>query len=144
MAAITELCVYTEKHGPGLPVAEARLVAGRGMEGDVHADGGERQLCLYPLEIKQRLDAQTGQGLCIKRFKGNIMFKGLDADCLVPGRVLRAGQAELEISKQVKRCFPECQAEPAACPLKGKSFFAKVTKSGLVRCGQEIYSKKSL
>jgi MOSC domain-containing protein YiiM len=46
----------------------------------------------------------------------------------------------LEITGEAKRCHEECGLYRAGktCPLAGKSLFAKVLKSGVIRAGDGI------
>lgn len=135
MALITEIKVYSEKHDPGKALEEAELIEGGGIGGDYHND-----ISLYPLEAKRWILAQKEQGLCFKRFKGNILTEDIPLEDFVPGKILSTGEAQIQISDEVKQCFPTCPLyqQGKACVLKGKSFFAKVIKGGLIHKGDRI------
>jgi hypothetical protein len=153
---IESIKAYSAKAEQGIALAEARLVENSGMEGDFHATGGQRQLSLLCAEIREKISAEawkvpekkadqavsTGanSGLCFSRFKENITIRGLPPQALRPGLRLAAGEAILEITGETKHCHEECSLYEAGklCPLAGKSLFARVVKSGVIRIGMAL------
>jgi MOSC domain-containing protein YiiM len=135
---IIRLTRYAGKGVPGETLQCARLRAGLGMEGDCHAQGGERQISLLPLEARQWMDARAEPGLCFRRYKENILFDGPAS--LAPGTRLRAGEAALEISARGKECFEECPLfrKERRCVLAGRNLFARVIRGGVARPGDRL------
>ena len=143
-STIIKLIRYTAKGLPGEALQSVRLLEGLGMEGDFHAQGGERQLSLLCLEQRQWMDEQAEPGLCFKRYKENILLDGLPPAILVPGIRLKAGEALLEISDAGKHCFEECPLFSTGrhCVLANRKLFAKVARGGLVKTGDAVEEEK--
>ena len=155
---VENIRAYSAKGEAGRELAEARFTENMGLEGDFHATGGDRQVSLLFAESRDRLTEQKGnglkiRGLCFSRFRENITVRGLTPAALVPGARLEAGEgvcAEngvsikssvvLEITGETKRCHAECSLYEAGkpCPLAGRSLFARVLKSGIIRIGDRV------
>jgi cyclic pyranopterin phosphate synthase len=139
---IESIKTYPAKGEQGIVLAEARLVENSGLEGDFHAIGGLRQLSLLCAEILEKTaeSKPAGKGLCFSRFRENITIRGLPPQALRPGLRLAAGEAILEITGETKHCHEECSLYEAGkpCPLAGKSLFARVVKSGVIRIGDSL------
>ena len=135
---IERIRVYPEKGAPGTEVSEGRLIENRGLEGDFHATGGERQISLLFTEILDQLKDAKEKGLCFSRFRENITVRGIGA--ITHNERLAAGDAVLELSGENKHCHEECPLFQAGkrCPLSGASLFAKVLKGGVIRAGDSI------
>ena len=143
---IEKITIYPEKGAAGTELAEARLIENLGLEGDFHATGGERQLSLLFAEDRKLLAEQEEEGkrsesgLCFSRFRENISIRFHGSDPLRPGMRLETGAALLEITGETKRCHEECSLFQAGkpCLLAGRSLFAKVLKSGIIRIGNSV------
>lgn len=137
---VAGIVCYTEKNKTGTPLQSATLRANMGMEGDFHADGGERQLSLLSSEAIQWMRMQTEPGLCFARFKENLRFNGLPMERLRVGTRLKAGETILEISGESKHCHPECPLFSGghACRLSAQSLFARVVQGGRIEVGNKI------
>jgi len=135
-ARIVALTKFPTKGSHGQTLQEANLLAGLGMEGNFY-QGGERQLCLFTEEIREWMDMQAEQGICFRRFKENLLLAGIPGGILPPDAHLQAGDAVLQISKDLKSCHDECKlsSRGARCQLSGIAVFATVERSGLVRIG---------
>ena len=142
MPRIIKLTRYKAKGIPGETLESVRLLAGQGMEGDFHAQGGDRQLSLLCMETSRWMDGQAEKGLCFDRYKENILLDGIESADLVPGIRLKIGEAFLEISDKhkSKECFKECTLFNSGqnCLLAGQNLFAMVIRSGLVKTGDLI------
>lgn len=140
---IKKIIVYPEKGVSGRELAEAQLIAGKGIEGDFHARGGERQLSLVLAETWEKITAQTVQGLCFSRFKENICISGIDPGLLRPGKQLGIGEVIIELTGESKHCHEECSLFKAGerCPLAGMNLFAKVIKSGIITKNDNVVLK---
>ena len=137
---IESIKTYPAKGEAGRELAEARLIENSGLEGDFHAKGGERQLSLLFAETRDEITGQKEKGLCFSRFKENICIRGITPDAVAPGARLEAGEALLEITGETKHCHEECALFQAGktCALAGRSLFAKVLKSGVIRVGDRV------
>lgn len=135
---ITGLAIYEAKGAPGIHKEKLRLEADRGIEGDMYARGGDRQLTIADTRLEACSEELVIGNLCGRKFKANILADNiLDSD-IRAGDVFEAGDAVIEISKAQKECFPDsCEIAAAGhvCALKTGSLFAKVIKSGEIHIG---------
>ena len=147
MPRIVRLTRYTEKDAPGESLENARCICGLGMEGDIYDRGGDRQLSLLCLETRQWMDTlvkmdfeSSIDGLCLSKYRENILLDGIRPDELVPGFRLKTGEVLLEISDIPKRCFKECTflSNGRKCFLAGQYLFAKVIHGGSIKAGSRI------
>ena len=138
-AKITVLKRYCKKGEPGEVLQEAKLLAGLGMEGNLH-QGGERQICLNTQEIRDWMDSLEEKGLCFKRFKENILIEGIPSGKLPHGIQLRVGEAVLQLNPNSKDCHDECRlySQEVKCCLSECAVFAIVEFSGVVRVGDSV------
>jgi MOSC domain-containing protein YiiM len=132
------------------------------MEGDFHADGGDRQISLFSGEGRQWMETfkteNAGQeGLCFTKFRENITIQGLPLQTLRAGMrlvveapfaaasIATGAEVLLEITGEAKLCHDECPLFSAgrACRLAGQSLFAKVLHGGVVRTGDTIIIKEN-
>jgi len=140
---IEKISSYPEKGSAGIEMAKALLTRDLGLEGDFHSTGGDKQLSLLLAETLDQINGQKDKGLCLSRFRENIRIRGMTPDVIRPGTRLEAGEAELEITGEIKRCYEECSLyqEGKRCPLAGTSLFARVLKSGFIRPGDRVVTK---
>jgi len=138
---IENIKIYSAKGEPGKELLEARLIENMGLEGDLHAKGGERQISLRFAGNAKLNEAPAEKGLCTSRFRENITIL-CDAPLISfkSGARLVIGEAILEISGETKHCHEECVLFQAGklCSLAGLSLFAKVLKGGVIRIGDDV------
>jgi len=134
---IVEIKVYPVKGEKGRNLMVGRLIEDLGLEGDRHAQGGERQVSLLFIENGKKID-EADKGLCHLRYKENIR-------CQAPfsvrqGTRLEAGETVLEITGETKLCHEECALFEAGktCSLAGQNLFARVVKGGVIRIGDSV------
>lgn len=127
---------FSQKHEPGESLDHVFLVACQGLTGDYH-QGGDRQLCLLDEGVRQ---GPQEEGLCHKRFKENLLIRGLADLQLRAGSKIAIGDAVLEITSYGKECYAECPLFTAAgpCALSRSIAFAKVVKSGEIHVGDSV------
>ncbi len=98
---------------PKLPVAEAE-VRERGVVGDrqadrVHHGHPEQALCLYSLEVIEKLQAE-GHPIAPGSAGENLTLSGIDWSSVVPGVRLRIGdELEIEITDYATPCSKNAQ-----------------------------------
>jgi MOSC domain-containing protein YiiM len=131
---------YENKGEAGRVLDRGVLIKDFGLEGDRHAQDGDRQLSLLSVESRRWMKEQSEEGLCFSRFKENIAVEGLSLEELRPGMRLRLGRALVEITGESKHCHPECRLFSAnkICRLSGQSLFARVLRGGVLLPGEEI------
>ncbi len=136
---VSHLQIFAEKRQPGETKKTVIFEKGVGIQGDRHADGGNRQVSILLSGIRDWMHAQEEPGLCFTRYKENLEISGLNGAQFQKGTHLYIGEAELEITF-VKRCFQECRylAERKDCLLLHGAFYARVIKSGEVSVGDNV------
>ena len=121
-------------------VPAARLVVEHGLKGDVHAEGGKRQVSLLALESINKMRA-AGAEVNPGDFAENITTQGLAVDKLPVGTHFRIGKdAELIITQIGKACHHGCAIRELVgdCVMPREGVFARVDKGGVVRPGDLI------
>lgn len=135
----------SKKKGIGkTPVAEGKLVENWGLEGDIHAQEGPRQISLLALESIQKqkacpqINVQAANNLKPGDFAENITTAGIEASALFLGQKIKIGsQALIEITKIGKECHRYCSIyyKVGDCIMPREGVFAKVLKSGIIHTG---------
>ena len=136
---IKNIKIYPAKGETGLEVFEANLLEDIGLEGDIHAKGGERQISL--LFAENYTNDQKKQGLCLSRFKENISIRFQETVAIQTGTRLETEEVVMEITGETKRCHEECSLYEAGnpCSLAGLNLFARVLKGGIIRNGERVF-----
>ena len=139
---IEKIRAFPEKGKPGKDLAEGRFTENQGLEGDFHADRGDRQISLLFAEIRELLESSKEKGYCFSRFKENVSIRGMSPAITMTGMRITAGEVILEITREVKNCHDECFIFKAGkrCPLAGQNLFARVAKGGIMRAGDRVES----
>lgn len=141
---ILSLMRYPEKKAMAVMEEELILIENMGIQGDHHADGGERQISLLTRQEKEWMQKQKEKGFCFKKYRENILLDGISLSECKQGDLLSIGDVVLELTSSVKSCHPElCKmAEGRKCILTGSSRFAKVVKGGRIRVGMDVWKSR--
>lgn len=139
-AAVVSVNISRGKGERKVPVGQARLVAGHGLDGDAHAGKWHRQVSLLASESvdtmrRKGLDAGPGD------FAENVTTIGVDLPSLPVGSKLRLGAAALlEVTQIGKKCHSRCEIFKQAgdCVMPREGVFARVIEGGLIRDGDSI------
>lgn len=117
---------------------KAVFIKDRGIEGDKNAKGGERQLSLLPLHVREEIEEGKITGLCIPRFTENITYSGNFR--LNEGDMYKIGDVIIEISSIRKNCFPECEniVKNKPCILVKSVSYAKIISGGIIELNAEM------
>jgi MOSC domain-containing protein YiiM len=121
-------------------VPEARLLVDHGLAGDVHAEGGIRQVSLLSLASIDKMVA-AGAKVAPGDFAENLTVAGLEVMHLPVGTLLKVGdEVELEITQIGKACHKGCAIRELVgdCVMPREGVFARVLKEGVVRPGDTI------
>jgi MOSC domain-containing protein YiiM len=115
-------------------VAEARVLANFGLEGDAHAGDWHRQVSLLAVES---IDKMRKRGLDLKPgdFAENLTTQGIDIPHLPVGTRLRVGEeVVLEVTQIGKACHHGCAIKQAVgdCVMPREGIFARVVRGGLI------------
>ena len=141
---IVSLMRYPEKKMPAVVEETLNLKQDFGIEGDHHADGGERQISLLTVQEKEWMQNQEVKGFCFKKYKENILLDKISLTECRQGDLLKCGDAVLELTSSIKSCHPElCKlVSEGKCILAGSSRFAKVNKSGTICLDMPVIVEK--
>ena len=134
---------------PKLPVFQA-FISSEGLEGDWQEDrrhhgGPERAVCLFSLELMRVLAAE-GHPIAPGTTGENLTVEGLDWSLLVPGAVLDAGEAQLQITSYAAPCrtirasFSDQNSNrinEKLHPAESR-VYARVLRAGVVRPGDGV------
>lgn len=135
---VVAVCLGKRKGEPKKPVDSVRVVGGFGVEGDVHAGTGRRQISLLASEdVGERF---IKAGVKPGDFAENILTAGVDLGSLRVGSRLRVGAVELEVSQIGKECHSGCsiREKTGDCIMPSRGLFAVALTSGTVRAGDYI------
>jgi MOSC domain-containing protein YiiM len=142
--------IAAEAGGPMRPLDGARLVAGRGIEGDRYfdragtfspeGDSPDHELTLIAAEEVERFVAESGLAVGPGEIRRNLVTEGVDLNAWV-GRRFRVGEVEAE---GIRLCEP-CRdlaghvGEPVVKGLLHRAGLrARVVRGGSIRVGDEI------
>ena len=136
---IKAVCIGEAKGTVKRPVAEARLVANFGLEGDAHAGRWHRQVSLLSAEQVEAFNARGGAA-AVGDFGENILVSGLDLRKLPVGSLLRAGEVVLKLSQIGKECHSHCEIfqRVGDCIMPREGVFATVERGGVLCAGMEL------
>lgn len=128
------------------PVKKAQMIADFGIEGDVHAGGGDRQVSLLAEEsVQKQREAVAAKQLDFELQPGdyaeNITTIGLDLLSLPLGTRLQIGeQVVLEVSKIGKTCHHHCEIyqQLGECVMPNEGIFCRVISGGEVSADDPV------
>ena len=122
------------------PVAEATLVAGRGLDGNAN-QGGRRQVTIISLERWRQIATALGTSLDPSVRRANLLVSGIDLEN-TRGAVLRVGGCRLRINGETRPCERMEQAHPglraAMEPNWGGGAYAEVLDAGIITVGDAV------
>jgi len=136
------VAIYLKRahRGPMDPVAEATLVAGKGLDGNVDRSR-RRQVTLLELENWQQSTADVGSHADPSRRRANIVVTGISL-AHTRGRVLRIGNARLAVGGELTPCERMDEVhEGLQAALRSDwraGVFAQVLDGGVIRVGDPI------
>ena len=139
------LKISLEKKKP-LIAKDELILCSLGIEGDRHADGGDKQISVYSIEA-QEADLNETKGLCYNSYEANITVSGIDLKGLKAGDIIKIGNGGVSvvITSHKGRCFDECEKFNAKkyCTLRANALYAKVLNEGVIKLGDEIVLEKT-
>ncbi len=137
---IAAVSTSTRKSEKKVNRPEVNLVAGHGIEGDVHADGTHRQLSLLALEDIEYMRSM-GADVHPGDFAENITTEGVELyTCPVGTRFGIGDDIELVLTQIGKECHQGCaiRQQVGDCIMPRRGVFCRILKGGIVRPGDSF------
>ncbi len=137
---IVSIAISRRKGTRKVPVAETRLIADHGLEGDAHAGKWHRQVSFLSAESIAGARA-SGLEVTFGDFAENIATTGIDWKNLPLGTRVRLGPSALvEITQIGKECHKKCAIyyQAGDCIMPREGVFARVLTGGRIRSGDAI------
>ena len=137
MGRVERIWLKRFKGGPMDPAQAATLEPGLGLTGNANR-GGKRQVTIISRERWTELSAALGADLDPSTRRANLLVSGLNLQ-RSRGRVLKIGQARLQIHGETRPCeqmeaaYPGLQA--AMRERWGGGVFAEVLDGGVIKAG---------
>jgi len=140
MAVLHQIWIKRVRRGKMDPAERARLVAGRGIEGNAD-QGGKRQVTLMDLERWHELMDRMGGDLETDARRANLVIDSLDLfDSR--GKTLRVGATRLLIHGETRPCERMDDALPGLGDVMrerwGGGVFVEVIEGGEIAVGDEV------
>lgn len=137
MAEIKGLFIKPQKGSEKVPCREFNLIEDKGVEGDVFAKGGERQVSLLYAQTVEESKKLADKQICLQKFSPNIIISGGIPKSFHAGTVIYTNNISLIVTQIGRKCHEICGER--SCPLIGGAIFAKVLKGGKLKAGEEIF-----
>jgi molybdopterin adenylyltransferase len=135
---VVAVCRSAEKGKSKEDVHSGFFERGLGLVGDAHART-EKQVSILAKEKVDQLAEKTGISFPPGAFAENLLIEGIDQAGLIPGKLLKVGQAVLQVEKIGKKAnIAHSYHYHGHSLLPRFGIFARVLESGLVKNGDEI------
>lgn len=137
MGEIVSIWIKRFKRGPMDPVPEARLVAGRGLGGNMN-QGGKRQVTIIDEAAWGHACREVGVDVTPSARRANVMLRGVDLETS-RGKILRLGTSVIRIYGETRPCEQMEEAQAGLRAALGSHWrggaFGEVLEGGLIRLG---------
>ena len=139
MARVLAVCISSSRQEPKKPVAEARFVEGKGIDGDSHFGISSRQVSLLRYEDIKLAEKEAGFSFPPGSLAENLVVEGLPDQIPLESR-LKIGRdvVLLVIEKGKKPDEPHTYDYRGWCLLPKVGYFLEVVKGGIVKPGDEV------
>lgn len=141
MGEVSNIYLCKVKKQPRVEIDEGNFQIDFGLEGDAYSESGiEKQVPVFFEDGRKSLEEEPFPGLCFPRFLETIRLRGIKADNFKTDSVFKIGKAVFQVSKIMKKCYPDCQIiqDKRQCSLSRDVRFCKVIQSGTIRKGDSV------
>ncbi|MDX1501976.1 MAG: MOSC domain-containing protein [Thermoanaerobaculia bacterium] len=137
---LEKIWVKRVRKGPMDGRERARLVPGRGLEGNVE-QGGRRQVTILSAERWSEVERELGAPVDPAARRANLLISGLDLE-RSRDRVLKIGHGRILIHGETRPCRQMNEAHPglqaALEPAWGGGAYGEVLEGGEIRVGDPV------
>ncbi|HOJ83078.1 MAG TPA: MOSC domain-containing protein [Acetomicrobium flavidum] len=139
MARVLAVCISSSRQEPKKPVAEARFIEGKGIDGDSHFGISSRQVSLLRYEDIKLAEKEAGFSFPPGSLAENLVVEGLPDQIPLESR-LKIGRdvVLLVIEKGKKPDEPHTYDYRGWCLLPKVGYFLEVVNGGIVKPGDEV------
>lgn len=140
---VVGLYIKDKKESKVKLIEEGFFEEDKGLVGDAHFNGGNRQVSIFTAYGRKALLLSYRDGLCTKKFYENIRVKDLNLEKLEIGSIIQVGDSLHEVTEIGKRCFPNCKIveKGDTCPLASQAIFTRIIRGGSVSIGDRVELK---
>lgn len=142
MSRIQAICISEIRGTAKHEIDEATLKEDWGIIGDAHAGNWHRQVSFLGLEEIEAF-RRKGADVAFGAFGENLVVDGIRFKELPVGTLISIGDAKLTLTQIGKECHSHCAIyeQVGDCIMPREGVFAKVTKSGVIRKGDQVSFK---
>ncbi len=137
---LESIWIKRARRGPMDPVDEARLLAGRGIEGNVEQNGW-RQITVISAEAWDRMRDALQADIDPSARRANLLIRGVDLRD-TRGRILHVGPCRIELRGETRPCERMDEAHPglrdAMRPDWNGGAFGVILDTGVIRLGDPV------
>lgn len=139
MARVLAVCVSSNRQEPKKPVAEARFIEGKGIEGDSHFGISSRQVSLLRYEDIKLAEKEAGFSFPPGSLAENLVVEGLPDEIPIGSRLKIGRDVVLLVIEKGKRPDePHTYDYRGWCLLPKVGYFLEVVGGGIVKPGDEV------
>ena len=135
---IKKLYVFPQKKSEKVEVEEFFIFESQGIKGDASFGEEERHVTLMSQDVLDRVEKDKEKGICLKRYKYNVLLDDIDLSKLKVKDKLPLGSGEIELIQRKECKVPDCPLSKERCPIKDLPLFAKVVSSGKVKKNENL------
>ena len=142
MITVKSIAYRTKPKAPMTEIDSVEITCEQGVVPDFRGKPGKRQVTLLSAQSWQDACAELGAELPWTFRRANILIDGLRFSAFDVGRIIRIGDAELQVMIETDPC-PRMDAQhqgltAALLPEWRAGVCCKVLKGGTVRCGDAV------
>ncbi len=143
---IISINISKKKGDVKVPVHSANIID-KGIEGDAHAEAGNRQISLMDVNRINQFAEKASIEIAMGSFGENLNIQGIDMASLHPLDKFIIDDVVLEITQIGKTCHnPNCSIfkQTGYCEMPQSGVFTRVLKQGHIKSGATITHKPKL
>jgi MOSC domain-containing protein YiiM len=135
MGKVLSIHISPERGTVKSDVQEVLVVKGWGLEGDAHGGDWDRQVSIFPVEALTKVPVEKQKEVLEDGYTENVTISGVPIEELLVGRIVRLGEAEVQILYVGKEQYKE-HGRPYIVSREGR--FGSVVKEGRIRVGDSV------